>query len=116
MKTIEEIKNHVLNNGYTMEDSLRISGYITGIGLKSHKESVVFKIGTGDFHSFMKWFNKIPIPVHEKSNSYTNYFSSNTLQYNNCKVIENKEEIRKNLYETLKNVVNSLYELENERC
>lgn len=43
MRTLEEVKKHVYEIGYTNEAQLRIAGFLIGVGVKGEYEIIRFK-------------------------------------------------------------------------
>ena len=60
MRTLEEVKKHVYEIGYTNEAQLRIAGFLVGVGVKSEYEIIRFKNGVNEFSTFLHWFNDSP--------------------------------------------------------
>lgn len=56
MRTLEEVKKHVYEIGYTNEAQLRIAGFLVGVGVKSEYEIIRFKNGVNEFSTFLHWF------------------------------------------------------------
>ena len=56
MKTLEEIKKHLLRNGYTSKDKYRICGWLVAKGIKDTNETIVFREGTRNMEDFIRWF------------------------------------------------------------
>lgn len=57
MKTIEEVKSHIRNVGYSDGARERICGYLVAKGLKDIKEKLSFKLGVRTFEDFVLWFD-----------------------------------------------------------
>lgn len=57
MKTIDEIKKHLLEIGYDNDTISKISGFLIGSGLKKSNEIITFKIGTNCWDSFKYWYD-----------------------------------------------------------
>ena len=60
MRTLEEVKKHVYEIGYTNEAQLRIDGFLIGVGVKGEYEIIRFKNGVNEFSTFLPWFNDSP--------------------------------------------------------
>lgn len=60
MRTLEEVKKHVCEIGYTNEAQLRIAGFLIGVGVKGEYEIIRFKNGVNEFSTFLHWFNDSP--------------------------------------------------------
>lgn len=58
MKTFEEVKNHVGNNGYNSLAISKIEGFLIGIGILKGEYEIDYLIGELGFEHFMNWFNK----------------------------------------------------------
>lgn len=56
MKTFEEIKKHLLINGYTSKDKYRICGWLVAKGIKDMNETLTFREGTRNMEDFIRWF------------------------------------------------------------
>ena len=56
MKTLEEIKKHLLRIGYTSKDKYRICGWLLAKGIKDMNETLVFREGTRNMEDFIRWF------------------------------------------------------------
>ena len=56
MKTLEEIKKHLLIFGYTKNDKYRICGWLVAKGIKDTNETLVFREGTRNMEDFIRWF------------------------------------------------------------
>jgi hypothetical protein len=61
-KTIEDVRLHCMDNGYTKEDMGKICSFLYGKGLKHRKETIRFLVGDGTFDDFMDWFDDIELP------------------------------------------------------
>lgn len=61
MKTKEEAKKHLFENGYTRDAICRILGFLVGTGTKDINE--VFKClkGDGTFEDFYTWWNDLEV-------------------------------------------------------
>lgn len=57
MKTIDEIKKHLLEIGYDNDAISKISGFLIGSGLKKDNEVIRFKIGTNCWDVFKCWYD-----------------------------------------------------------
>lgn len=57
MKTLEEVKTHVNEVGYTDASQLRIAGFLVGVGVKDEHEIIKFRNGGNEFSAFLHWFN-----------------------------------------------------------
>lgn len=61
MKTLEEVKAHVYENGYTEKAMEKICGFLVGAGIKDEGESLHYKKGDGIWDDFKKWYdNELP--------------------------------------------------------
>ena len=56
MKTLEEIKKHLLRFGYTSKDKYRICGWLVAKGIKDINETLIFREGTHTIEDFIGWF------------------------------------------------------------
>lgn len=56
MKTLEEIKEHLSEVGYTTNAMLQIEGFLIGGEHIAPNEEITFKRGEKDFEYFMEWF------------------------------------------------------------
>ena len=56
MKTLEEIKKHLLRFGYTKNDKYRICGWLVAKEIKDTDETLVFREGTRNMEDFIRWF------------------------------------------------------------
>lgn len=56
MKTLEEIKKHLLRFGYTNDDKYRICGWLVAKGIKDINETLIFREGTHTIEDFIGWF------------------------------------------------------------
>lgn len=56
-KTIQEVKKHCVDNGYSEKARTQICAFLVGAGLKSTKDVLKFKIGQKTFDDFVKWYN-----------------------------------------------------------
>lgn len=60
MKTLEEVKAHLVEVGYNREDMSRIEGFLFGKGLYEGDEFEIEYIdGDHDFYDFKDWFNGV---------------------------------------------------------
>lgn len=59
MRTLEEVKKHVYEIGYTNEAQLRIAGFLVGVGVKGEYEIIRFKNGVNEFSTFLHWFKDL---------------------------------------------------------
>lgn len=57
MKTIEEVKNHIVSVGYNDEAKGRICGFLVAKELKGVKDKLRFKLGDRNFEDFLDWFD-----------------------------------------------------------
>lgn len=57
MRTLEEVKKHIHEVGYTDTAQLRIAGFLVGVGVKDEHEIIVFRNGVNEFSTFLHWFN-----------------------------------------------------------
>ena len=57
MRTLEEVKKHIHEVGYTDTAQLRIAGFLVGVGIKDEHEIIVFRNGVNEFSTFLHWFN-----------------------------------------------------------
>lgn len=58
MKTLEEVKAHLVEVGYNRADMPRIEGFLFGKGLFEGDEfEIEFMCGERDFYDFKDWFN-----------------------------------------------------------
>lgn len=55
-KTIEDVRLHCLDNGYTKEAMSQICAYLCGKGIKGRKEIIKFLVGDGTYEDFLEWF------------------------------------------------------------
>lgn len=55
-KTIEDVRLHCLDNGYTKEAMNQICAYLNGKGIKGRKETIKFLVGNGTYEDFLEWF------------------------------------------------------------
>ena len=55
-KTLEEIKKHVLENGYKENEMFKICGWLVAKGIKDSKTRICYKAGQGTFDDFVAWF------------------------------------------------------------
>lgn len=58
MKTLEEVQQHLANNGYTREAISRILGFLIGSGVKRYDEEILVKYGAKTFDDFFEWWNE----------------------------------------------------------
>ena len=59
MKSKDEIKDHLLREGYDSETIAKICGWLIGRGIKDIDERIQIKRGLNDFHHFIKWYDTI---------------------------------------------------------
>lgn len=57
MRTKKEIKEHLLNVGYTSVALAKIMGFLIGKGIKSKDETFTVLIGKHTFDYFFDWWN-----------------------------------------------------------
>lgn len=55
-KSIEQVKEHCLNVGYTHKDMARICGFLVGKGMKKVEEVISFRVGGKTLKDFIEWF------------------------------------------------------------
>lgn len=58
MKTIDEVKKHLVEVGYDNETIFKITGFLTGAGLKEDNETIIFKKGHNGWDRFKSWYDK----------------------------------------------------------
>ena len=56
-KTIQEVKKHCVDNGYSEKARTQICAFLVGAGLKGTQDVLKFKIGIKTFEDFVKWYN-----------------------------------------------------------
>ena len=56
-KTIQEVKKHCVDNGYSEKARTQICAFLVGAGLKGTQDVLKFKIGEKTFEDFVKWYN-----------------------------------------------------------
>ena len=56
MKTKEQVKEFLLNRGFTRNATNKIMGFLIGAGVKDEAEVFAHKIGDGTFEDFYVWF------------------------------------------------------------
>lgn len=56
MKTKEQVKEFLLNRGFTRHATNKIMGFLIGAGIKEEAEVFAHKIGDGTFEDFYAWF------------------------------------------------------------
>ena len=55
-KTIQEVKKHCVDNGYSEKARTQICAFLVGAGLKGTQDVLKFKIGIKNFEDFVKWY------------------------------------------------------------
>jgi hypothetical protein len=55
-KTIKEVKQHCLENGYNLKSRTQICAFLVGARLKEIDCAITFKVGNGSFSDFISWF------------------------------------------------------------
>lgn len=56
MKTLEEIKKHCKENGYSRDAMFKICGWLVAKGIKESDEPIPYKEGYDTFDNFVAWF------------------------------------------------------------
>ena len=56
-KTIQDVKKHCVDNGYSEKARTQICAFLVGAGLKGTQDVLKFKIGVKTFDDFVKWYN-----------------------------------------------------------
>lgn len=56
-KTIQDVKKHCVDNGYSEKARTQICAFLVGAGLKGTQDVLKFKIGAKTFEDFVKWYN-----------------------------------------------------------
>lgn len=67
MRTLEEVKKHIHEVGYTDTAQLRIAGFLVGVGVKDEHEIIVFRNGVNEFSTFLHWFNNLSTELKAKA-------------------------------------------------
>lgn len=62
-KTIEDVRLHCLDNGYTKEAMNQICAYLCGRGIKGRKEIIKFLVGDGTYEDFLEWFENDEVAI-----------------------------------------------------
>lgn len=76
MRTLEEVKKHVYELGYTNEAQLRIAGFLVGVGVKGEYEIIRFKNGVNEFSTFLHWFNDSPSDYFRRKDVFEDEFKN----------------------------------------
>lgn len=76
MRTLEEVKKHVYEMGYTNEAQLRIAGFLIGVGVKGEYEIIRFKNGVNEFSTFLHWFNDSPSDYFRRKDVFEDEFKN----------------------------------------
>lgn len=76
MRTLEEVKKHVYEIGYTNEAQLRIAGFLIGVGVKGEYEIIRFKNGVNEFSTFLHWFNDSPSDYFRRKDVFEDEFKN----------------------------------------
>ena len=76
MRTLEEVKKHVYEMGYTNEAQLRIAGFLVGVGVKGEYEIIRFKNGVNEFSTFLHWFNDSPSDYFRRKDVFEDEFKN----------------------------------------
>lgn len=63
MRTKEEIKAYLKENGHTSVAIAKITGFLIGKDIKLNKEQFVVKKGEGTWEEFYAWYNKESLHV-----------------------------------------------------
>ena len=66
-KTIEDVRLHCLENGYTKEAMNQICAYLCGKGIKGRKEIIKFLVGDGTYGDFLEWFENDEVAIEAAS-------------------------------------------------
>ena len=74
MKTLEEVKKHIHEVGYTDTAQLRIAGFLVGVGVKDEHEIIVFRNGVNEFSTFLHWFNNSSTELKAKDYQDSKWF------------------------------------------
>lgn len=74
MKTLEEVKKHIHEVGYTDTAQLRIAGFLVGVGVKDEHEIIVFRNGVNEFSTFLHWFNNSSTELKAKAYQDSKWF------------------------------------------
>lgn len=56
-KTIQDVKKHCVDNGYSEKARTQICAFLVGAELKGTQDVLKFKIGEKTFEDFVKWYN-----------------------------------------------------------
>lgn len=67
MRTLEEVKKHIHEVGYTDTAQLRIAEFLVGVGVKDEHEIIVFRNGVNEFSTFLHWFNNLSTELKAKA-------------------------------------------------
>lgn len=76
MKTLEEVKKHIHEVGYTDTAQLRIAGFLVGVGVKDEHEIIVFRNGVNEFSTFLHWFNDSPSDYFRRKDVFEDEFKN----------------------------------------
>lgn len=112
MKTFEEVKKHVCNNGYNSLAISKIEGFLIGIGILKGEYEIDYLIGELGFEEFMNWFNN----EHQEQDKTTKQEPQHDVDCTPKNIDEAFEELRKavnHMYDDLhKRYIDELYKLE----
>lgn len=56
-RTIQEVTQHCIDNGYNSNARTKICAFLVGAGLKGTQDVLKFKIGEKTFEDFVNWYN-----------------------------------------------------------
>lgn len=103
MRTLEEVKKHVYELGYTNEAQLRIAGFLVGVGVKGEYEIIRFKNGVNEFSTFLHWFNDSPSDYFRRKDVFEDDFKNEKLKLK-AKAYQNGEWEEVNFDEMIKSL------------
>ena len=103
MRTLEEVKKHIHEVGYTDTAQLRIAGFLVGVGVKDEHEIIVFRNGVNEFSTFLHWFNDSPSDYFRRKDVFEDEFKNEKPKLK-AKAYQNEEWEEVNFDEMIKSL------------
>lgn len=92
MKTLEEVQQHLANNGYTRNAISKILGLLIGSGVKQYNEEILVRYGAKSFDDFFAWWEEEESEEDKVLSDLMEYLAG---KYDNAKCEGDKERFGK---------------------